>query len=217
VNAFRRARPKAPFRKAALGALILGLAACSGIIVAQSSNDRGIRPGILGTFTYAAAGHDVLVAITSNPFPGRIDGDVGRTVTEAMRGNTHGPSATFTTDPKGNVREGFAVVLAFDPGLTVTDRQLCRTWVGTGAQPQPQQDSSAPPVAEAASLHLLMVFCAGEEPLSWVTARRARPTSADDPAFRTMITHAARLLIPSRDDDPGDGPLVNALGFAAAF
>jgi len=177
----------------ALSVVVIG--GCAGAIITQSSNDVEVRSGVLSTFSYAAAGRDMRTVVIGNPFQaGKADLD--RAVVAAMQNRNNGPTTTFTTTPSESAREGYSVVVAFDPPPTLPNARLCESLDGVATEPARDR------------LRLVMVFCAGKSVESWVRSSAPRPSSPADPQFANLISQATRQLIPTMDDEPHSAPLV---------
>ena len=170
----------------------MAVAGCASAVVMQSSNDTQTIPGLLGTFTYAGADRDMRVIIVGNPFSAP-KAEVDRVIVENMQGRNNGPTTNFTTTPSENVREGYPIVMMFDPPRGMLKDDICGD---TGKlMPEPPGDR----------IRLLTGFCAGDELLTWVAASISRVATPSDPAFGNMVSQSIRNLIPPGDDDPDGG------------
>jgi hypothetical protein len=170
----------------AVPALLLGLGACSGGILMQSSSDALFTPGVASTFAYAAADRDMTTVIVGNPFQLSKD-TVERAVTDAMQGNHFGPRTRFTTTPGPDARGRFRIVMLFDGPVAIPDDRLC------------EDPAALPPPAPRDRIQLVTAFCAGDDMMSWVQAFAPRGASPDDPVFRSMVRSSMWQLIPPAD------------------
>lgn len=181
-----------PFRFLATALAAATLAGCSAPPFMQTSMDAEIRPGILGTFQYAAGGRDMLVVPSGNPFA-MPDDAFAQALTATMRNNNNGPDTRFVPAPTDTTRPGFFVLAGFNPPNGYPTNRDCVA---------PPAQTAAVPAAD--NLFVTMVFCGSQTAMSWVIARGPWPDGPDDPRFVDLIQSSTRALIPTRDDDPGD-------------
>ncbi len=144
------------------------------------------RPAVKSTFTYAAADHDFTTVVYGNPFE-LPDEDVETAITDAMRGHHRGPPTNFTTRPSDNARDGYRMVMMFDPPLTMISHKACG------------DVSMIRPEPRTGRIRLLIAFCAGDDIHSEVMASMPATPSPRDPGFANMIARAMWLLIPPKD------------------
>ena len=161
-------------------ALLLG--ACSGPQWMTTHHYGGIP----STFTHAASKGDVLTMVTGNPYPGHKS-VLEKTVLGAMPGNHFGPPARFTTAPAAAGLPKIRFVWAFDPSPALHNDDLCGKTPETAAR------------TERHTLHLTALLCEGGQAQSSVVASLPRPTTADDPALKSLVQSIMWELIPERD------------------
>jgi hypothetical protein len=169
------------------------LSACALGVVTQTSYDVVFRSGVPSSFAYGGQKGDMLVRIVNNPFAAPAQ-EVNAAVVAQMQGQTVGPPTRLSSEPNERMIPGYAIVLGFDLPVWYDPGALCRA------------GAAAPPADTAAArLTLLMVFCEGDDWLTWVKGSAPRPATPQDTQFQRLIAQSTFQLIPMRNDGGGRG------------
>lgn len=172
----------------ALLSVCLALAACGERVVA----DEPAPAYTMQEVAYAAADRDLRVVVHGNPFGGDPQA-FGQTLTGMMQNRIMGVRTNFTTMPGPSARPDYRVVLAFNLAENELNSALC-------ARPAlPTKAPGGPIIVQGA-------FCRGGGPLTSATGWLDRPQSAQDPAFRDLISDMTYSLFPNRRADACGGP-----------
>jgi len=164
--------------------LALGAAACApgNVRLTHQDLNSAYRQSEFG---YAGAGRDFRVAILGNPFGGDR-ATFEQAVTAAMQGRNWGPATNFTTAPGSSARDGYRVVMVFDPAPTLNPQTLC------GEPPS----APLPHAAGSASVSVFAAWCRFGTALSSVRGEVGGVTGPGDAGFRAMIGRVTETLFP---------------------
>lgn len=185
--------PRIALIAAGLTSAAVLLATCALGVVTQTSYDVVFRSGVPSSFAYGGQKGDMLVRIVNNPFPAP-DQEVNAAIVAQMQGRTVGPPTRLGVEPNDRMIPGYAIALGFDLPVWYDPGALCRSGVAA-----PAANTTAP------RLTLLMVFCEGDDWLTWVKGSVPRPASPDNPQFAQLIAQSTFQLIPFHNDDGGRG------------
>ncbi len=144
---------------------------------------------------YATAGYQMKTRIYGNPFSGPKESFV-IAVTAAMRGSNPGVPATFSTDPKTNMREPYHVVVQFNPPVSLEGDDLCGNVAQSNDDPSP------------AKLRITAAFCFGDQILSEVQGSVTNVAGPNDPRFQFLIHQVTRFLFPPDELQGDDSPRI---------
>jgi len=175
---------------ACLAATLL-LSACAGSLTVnehtQSPNGN--------QFIQESSRHGQMETVVVGTLFGADKAAMTQSVTQAMPGTYHGPEMEFTATPEKNPLHVRTVFFMNSPrGMNV--KSLC-------ADP-----STLMPHEGDEGLRMAGALCKGGQLIRSATARGAKPTSLDDPAFTTYVAAITSHLMSLRntDRDCGDSP-----------
>jgi|GEM_PF-1425676 len=162
-----------------LGLLLsAGLSACSGpSITYQGPPELKID----SLYAYGASGRDLKLEVQGNGFAGQISGaEFAKRVEAGVQGPLPRAATHPTLNPGPTAKEGYRLVLLFNPASTMAGQDLCN---GRADQGQPV----------AGEVHLVGAFCvsgrAETEVTAWTTA-----TGPQDVRFQELLNQAMLTL-----------------------
>lgn len=167
--------------------LAAGLSACSGpSITYQGPPELKID----SLYTYGAAGRDLKLEVQGNGFAGQISGtDFAKRVEAGVQGPLPRPATHPTLNPGPTAKDGYRLVLLFNPAATMTGQDLCN---GRADQSQPV----------AGEVHLVGAFCVSGRAETEVTAWTPA-TGPQDVRFQDLLNQVMLTLF---RPDPRENP-----------
>lgn len=162
----------------------LAIGACTGPSVTyQSPRQQQIE----GLYQYGAAGRDIPLVVTGNPFGAVPDAEVAAQVERgASRGSMLQPATRPRLHPDESIRPGYQLMVALQPALTVDGNDLCR---GTGAGTK----------TTTTEIRVEMAFCVSGRAYSFASGR-TEATGPGDPRFDALISQLSLAVF--RQDEP---------------
>lgn len=167
----------------ALIAIIFSLSAFGGVDIMQ---DGSYSKAARSVFIYAAANSDLKVEVIGNPFT-VAKSVTDKAVTDAMQGSDFGINANFTTKPGPNAATNYRIVVMFNPPRHLSEGRLCG------------DISDLKSGKKEGWQTVLMAFCAGDQPESWISANASPFEGPGGDHFNTVIGNMAWRLIPNDD------------------
>jgi len=177
------------YRKLVAVAFIALTAACasSGVTLTRQFVDTAYSPNEFG---YAGAGRDLRVVVAGNPFGGDAAA-FGTAVTDAMQRSHLGQRTHFTTSPGETAREGYRVLMLFNPPNALNSMRLCR-----------EEPSALPTEATGDGIAVYGAFCRDDKALTSIKGHASSAAAASDPAFADLVGQVTTgLFPPERDRD----------------
>ncbi len=163
-------------------AFLLVLGGCAGVV--RTTADRHYAYSY-GAFVRASGGRDTIVVVRGNPF--EMDHKAfEKAVTDAMQGHHFGPRTNFTTAPTENAKKEYKVVILFNGSQNVLADNLCKA---------PEKYGSR---KGAKGLHVIAAYCWEDELLTEVDGWVGAVSSADSPAFASLIGQTTLDLFPDK-------------------
>lgn len=151
-----------------LAGLILAGLMLAGCGIERVSSSQNWVPGTHSVYTYAAEAGEMTTLIFGNPFFSTRPETVAA-VTEAMSAAAPPPRVRFTTEPSSRTRDGYRMVVLFDPAHGLPDWWLCAYPEDVRIDPEPDR------------LHVLIGFCADRSLQSSVRGSIDRVSSPTTP------------------------------------
>lgn len=170
----------------------LALSACAGT---AAVNRGDYTPGYqVSDLIHAGRDEGVPLTVLGDPFG---TGDAAATAATAERMRVPGWAPQVDFRPRRDGDSSWGVVLAFDPPLSASPRQVCSAqYTGeltTRSAPNPESDEG----------RLIAAFCNGG-PLSSTRATVPTLSGANDPAFRELLSQISLTLFPPYNPDMRD-------------
>ena len=193
----RRQRNRALAIRAILGALVLGIAACT-TPVAIITSDGAESPYSYQEYQAAADGRDFLVEVRGVPFAGISQETFEQALMGVLRSARPArPAANFTTLRGGpTMVPAYRLVLVFNPARNLAHETQCRGL----ASVQPGPPPSGP-------VRVSVAFCRKDDLMSKAVAWTSA-AGVDDPAFRQMFVELFPVMFPPRNPFI-EGPIIN--------
>ena len=180
-----------------IGALLLGIAACT-TPIAIITSEGAESPYSYQEYQAAADGRDFLVEVRGVPFAGMPQEAFDQALMGVLRSaRPSRPAANFTTHPGGpSMVPAYRLVVVFNPARNLAHETQCRALESVRPGPPP----SGP-------VRVSIAFCRKDDLMSkavaWTTA-----AGVDDPAFHQMFVELFPVMFPPRNPFI-EGPIVN--------
>lgn len=182
-----------PLRAALL--LLAGGLALSACAETAAVNRGDYAPGYnVSDLIHAGRDEGVPLTVLGDPFD---SGDAAATAATAERMRVPGWAPQVDFRPRRARDSAWGVVLAFDPPLSTSPRQVCSAQYSgaltTRAAPNPETDGG----------RLIAAFCNGG-PISSTRATVPALFGPDDPAYRELLSQISLTLFPPVNPDMRD-------------
>lgn len=174
-------------RLALTSALAGALAACGGSLVNYSYVSDNYHPYEL---SYSARKGGMLTEITGNPFP-TDKAALDRTVTKNLEDSHFGPKLSFFTEPPGEYRSPYRVVVLFNPAPHANGSKLCSR-------------TDRPQAEWGQEIKVLASYCSSDSRINTTAGSLAGATGPDDPAFQQLMRQVSLNLFPPAPNNRGD-------------
>ncbi|RVU39265.1 hypothetical protein EOI86_08490 [Hwanghaeella grinnelliae] len=138
-----------------------------------------------GDLQYYNNDKQMAVDVVNEPF---VQPDADRRIASAMRGKNQGARIAFTATPGPDTPDETKIVVAFGTGESDSGAQYCG---GGPIAPNAKPDDE--------HLRMLMIYCKHDRFMSSVRGEMPATGNVDDPAFKSMLALATKLVIPLQD------------------